>query len=338
MDQQKSQFLHGLRWISALLVVIGHSEMIGGKVGDPVFLYLASHAHAAVMVFFVLSGYVIAATVDKRRAAGYSLSHYFLDRFSRIYSVLIPALLLTLALDLAGRHWFPDRYADPEVMPQTHALLRLFVNLFCLQGVWGYRVQFGSDPALWSVGYEVCYYVLFGLCVWRPRLWQWMVAAVLLVVGPTVAFYGLIWCLGVWAYRSHKTVPLVPALLVFLVANHFLEYQPVNMPELCRDFLFAMTVALLVCTTPRIPARLFSFNREMAEFSFSLYAYHMPILFFAYSFVTVSWVSAWGMVFLSLVTVRALYHVTERQRSVLREWMLRAIQTAQPSSLCEIQR
>ncbi|MBI4964992.1 MAG: acyltransferase [Desulfomonile tiedjei] len=323
MEEQKSQFLHFLRWISALFVAIGHSQMIGGG-GNSIFIFLASHAHAAVMVFFVLSGYVIAATVEKKRASGYKLQQYFIDRISRIYSVLIPAIILTMLLDFIGTQLFPVRYSDPNLLPQTHGIIRFLVNAFSLQGLWGYRVQFGSNPALWSIGYEFCYYVLFGLVTWKPKYWQLLVAATLLVYGPTVSFYGIIWALGVFAYRSDKRLPLLPVLALFLVANHFLEYQPaIELPEFVRDFLFAITVMLLIMARPKINRRLFPINREMAEFSYSLYAYHTPILFMAYSFITPTPISAWGMVVLCLILSRLLYYITENKRATLKSALTR---------------
>lgn len=76
----------------ALFVLVGHSQLIGGGGGN-VFIILASHAHASVIVFFVLSGYVIAATVERKRELGLTLREYYIDRFSRIYCVLIPAVI-----------------------------------------------------------------------------------------------------------------------------------------------------------------------------------------------------------------------------------------------------
>ena len=299
MDDQKSQFLHCLRWISALLVVFSHSQLVGGA-GDAIFVFLASHAHAAVMVFFVLSGYVIAATVEKKRPAGYNFQQYFIDRFSRIYSVLLAAIVLTLLLDFIGSQFLPTRYSDPELIPQAHPIIRLLVNVSCLQGLWGYRVQLGSNSPLWSIGYEFCYYMLFGLITWKPKYWRLVIAAIVLVVGPKIVLYGTIWALGVVAYKVNKAgnrLPLLPILPLFLLANYFLEYQPaIELPEFGRDFLFAITVSLLLMTSPKINARIFPINREMAAFSYSLYVYHLPIIFLAYSFISPTPFTTWAMV------------------------------------------
>ena len=75
---------------------------------------------------------------------------------------------------------------------------------------------------------------------------------------------------------------------------------------------------LLVMASPKVSHRLFPVNREMAEFSYSLYAYHMPIMFFGYSFINPTPTSTWVMVLVSLVSARLLYSVTENKRGMLK--------------------
>lgn len=318
MEDQKSHFLHFLRWSSALFVVLGHSQLISG-VGSEIFSMFASHAHAAVMVFFVLSGYVIAAAIEKRQ--NYSARQYFIDRISRIYSVLLPAILLTLFLDFLGGQ-YSERYSNPDLIPQTNEIIRFLVNLFCLQGIWGYRVQLGSNPALWSIGYEFFYYVIFGLIVWRPRCWIVIVMLLSLIVGPKVLIYGIIWTLGAVAFRLNKSglfTPLIPSFALFIFANYFLQYDPVfQIPKFCMDFLFAISVMLLIMTRPRFPHRLFSINREMAGFSFSLYAYHMPVMFFVHSLAPNSPFPNFLVIMVSLMSAKLLYYFTENQRDLLK--------------------
>ncbi len=62
-------------------------------------LFDTGMGHSAVVIFFVLSGYVISATL---RPGGTALD-YGIKRAARIYSVAIPAVLLTWGLDLLAR-------------------------------------------------------------------------------------------------------------------------------------------------------------------------------------------------------------------------------------------
>jgi peptidoglycan/LPS O-acetylase OafA/YrhL len=57
-------------------------------------------SHLAVMVFFVLSGCVIAYTTFQRHPG--DVQKYIIARLSRLYSVVIPALILTGILFFMG--------------------------------------------------------------------------------------------------------------------------------------------------------------------------------------------------------------------------------------------
>lgn len=273
-----------------------------------------------------MSGYVITETTCRKMASpssGYRVADYFLDRFSRIYSVLLAAIIITLMLDFAGSQFFPMRYGEPASFPQANGFVRLLVNLLSLQGVWGYRVQSGSDPTLWSIGYEFCYYLVFGLCVWRSRRWGLWLALIVLVAGYKIALYGLVWGLGVLAYHwrdANVKVSVILSWPLVFVANHFLEYQPiVGLPEYLCDLLFGVSVAVLVNSRPSLPQILDGLSPRMAEFGYSLYAYHMPILYLAYSFTASrSTPTVAVMVMLCIVACYALYWGTERRRGQFR--------------------
>src|SRR5580704_2592561 len=59
----------------------------------------------SVIVFFVLSGYLVGGSVLRSAANGsWSWRAYLLARLSRLYVVLLPALLLGGALDWLGMH------------------------------------------------------------------------------------------------------------------------------------------------------------------------------------------------------------------------------------------
>ena len=140
------------------------------------------------MVFFVLSGYLIAYTTiyKNQNSSNYSFSEYILDRWSRIYSVLFVAVFFTVILDRVGIIFSPA-YLNPELIPQRHKVIRFFINIFCLQGIQGYRVQLGSNPALWSIGYEFIYYVIFGIYFFRNNIFKrqylsWLFIVVIILI------------------------------------------------------------------------------------------------------------------------------------------------------------
>jgi len=90
-----SAFLDLVRLTAAVFVFLGHlsDRRFGGEALPP-FLTLAK---SSVIAFFVLSGYVISWSAKRD---GHALD-FAINRAARIYSVALPAVLLTWAVDLA---------------------------------------------------------------------------------------------------------------------------------------------------------------------------------------------------------------------------------------------
>lgn len=340
VSNSKSTLLHAIRWIAALIVLLGHAQMYARqKTGSGAFAweYVGDHAHAGVVIFFVLSGFVIAWSVDKN--AELTWKKYYVDRFSRIYSVLPIAIIFTVILDWIGGE-LSTAYGDPHLVPQDNYWVRFLVNLFSVQGFQGYRVQFGSNPALWSIGYEFFYYVVFGLMYFwreifqsRKKLASVVVLGLFLLAGTKITLYFLIWSLGFIAYRIQKQVTLslgyfwLFLIAVFLV-NHFVVYKAIGNIEYLRDFSLGLAVAALFI--PSVPSvGTVRIHKFMADFSYSLYAFHMPILFFAY-FVILD--SSDSVKLFSMTAVAICMGVgwffsvlTEKKRFWLRGWLMRYV-------------
>lgn len=346
----KSDFLNLVRWLAALVVVMGHADMYLGSFGgtDPAnwsaFGYLGTHAHAAVMVFFVLSGYVVAYAAERKSSRGnYGFRDYFLDRWSRIYSVLLAAIGFTLALDYIGG-MLSSAYADPALIPQDSFILRLMANLLGIQGIWGYRIQLGSNPALWSVGYEFIYYLLFGVLYFRANLFRrawvgWLIAAAVLgLIGWKMAVYFGVWLAGVAAYHASRSGVItqrpINAWLVIaalFAANHLFVYSNIlGASEMLRDLVFAAVIALLlsleVKQIPPFVQKGRSINSYMADFSYSIYAFHTPIIFFLCSLLFEGWfrtlpplISGLILMTVSILAARMLFHIAEARRTTFRQ-------------------
>lgn len=102
LSQESSVFLNLVRIVACELVVIGHfitnyqpavlaSFFFGGMLGG-----------IGVFMFFSISGFLISySLLQKLNNAAYRFRNFFVDRFSRIYSGLFPAMLVT-AVFVAG--------------------------------------------------------------------------------------------------------------------------------------------------------------------------------------------------------------------------------------------
>ncbi len=187
VDSRASIHLDRLRGLAALLVIFGHwrnllfvnfpDVHVHRRIWFP-FYAVATAGHQAVILFFVLSGYFVGGTVLRSLERGqWSWVEYLLRRVVRLWTVLLPALLLGFFWDRLGIYLgrAPGLYTGrvPNNLITDDVALRLLPhiflgNLFFLQTI---LVQtFGTNGALWSLANEFWYYIFFPLAaiaVWR---------------------------------------------------------------------------------------------------------------------------------------------------------------------------
>lgn len=194
-----SMLLDVVRFAAAIGVVathVGEPHFNTGWESRPIFGTLA------VPVFFVLSGFVIRYVTRTREN---TLSEYFIDRASRIYSVVLPAMALTLLFSLFS--YIADKQTFILQWSQyfDHPFFRILFNVVFLSQAWGHNTIPFTNIPYWSLGYECIYYVFYGF-IFFLRGWRQVVAclAVALIVGPQVMFLLPIWWLGCWMYDAYQ--------------------------------------------------------------------------------------------------------------------------------------
>jgi len=97
--------------------------------------FFTGFGHQAVMVFFVLSGFLISATVIKSHISGtWSWREYAINRSTRLYVVLIPGLLLGSLWDSAGSALFASTglYTIPSATWDQRSLRTTSVSAISL--------------------------------------------------------------------------------------------------------------------------------------------------------------------------------------------------------------
>ncbi len=97
-----------LRAAAALLVVFAHSRALNFlylEVADQegvflkLFYFITALGHQAVVIFFVVSGFLIGGSLtDSMQRGSFDLVRYLIARFVRIYIVYMPALVITEAV------------------------------------------------------------------------------------------------------------------------------------------------------------------------------------------------------------------------------------------------
>lgn len=219
MNKNISIYLDLLRTCAAFTVVLAHfsDDFFSADYFDFFFQF----RHAAVMVFFVLSGYVIAFVADTKEA---NLKEYFISRFSRLYSVVLPALILIPMLDYTGIY-FDSTIYDGK-MADSYYFIRVLSNISFSQEFWYFRIRYLSAGPLWSLGYEFWYYVLFAFSFYVKGYRKYIyILFISLLVGPKILLLLPVWAIGVGIYFFHKNKHLniyIARSLFFLTPCIFL--------------------------------------------------------------------------------------------------------------------
>ncbi len=179
--------LDGLRGLAALVVVLRHcfnTVSIPISTREAVLqspLALLLNGQGAVQLFFVLSGFVLAASLERNRYRS-DLAQFFAKRVFRIHPPYVFAVLLAwtaafVPLEIA---------ADSAVMPGVRRLAAVHIDGLQLLGSLLFPgPAHGQLPVGWTLRVEMVFSFLLPLMVWLARRTHWMI----LVVGCA----GLLW-------------------------------------------------------------------------------------------------------------------------------------------------
>jgi peptidoglycan/LPS O-acetylase OafA/YrhL len=299
MSLAVSVYLDLFRMAAALVVFLSHTA--GSGLTGFLVPEAGSFGSEAVAAFFVLSGFVIGYVADTRENAPGS---YAVSRLARVYSVALPAIIITLACDAAGRALQPDLYSPGPIDWQPTTWLNLFCTVFFVNELWNADVQLGTNGPYWSLGFEVWYYVLFGLVVFTRRFRR--IAAVvvwLAFVGPRVSLAFPIWLMGCAAYIFSKRRQSAPTFGFVLFCATILIYWPFHLRfgqpfklqlklvfgyDTLRGYGYYYTLGALIClnfigfslmsrVVSGFAARIAKPVRWLAGATFTFYLMHLPI-------------------------------------------------------------
>ena len=340
IDGGVSLLLDGLRLSAALVVLLWHAKDMWFPAGSHSAELPGNPSHAAVVVFFVLSGFVIAFTATAKHR---TLSEYFEARLGRLCSMVIPALILTAVVELAVRA-SGDADLISTYVRGTFGPRYLITGSF-MNELWFFSAAPPANIALWSLSFEFWYYVIFGVWFCTGRGWKsWAFALVACVIaGPKIVAMMPIWLMGCAAYwlprprlgRGASSIAVLLALSAAVVA--ILAIPPLPKPigeaplyfanQFLTDWAAGIFVALALWLTPSwstevarpISPELVSRVRRLADLTFPIYVLHFPLL--------VLWRTLFGTrlndvghysvaVFTVLLISSALGVILERKRSL----------------------
>ena len=264
------------------------------SVGTSLFYALTRLGEEPVICFFVLSGFLVGGrAIERIVSERFVLTDYLVDRCSRIFPPLVAAQLLTTLVAM---------YAGIPVN-----FLHFLGNLLSLQPV--VVPPYAGNAPLWSLAYEVWFYVLVGVVAviaqqrhhLRLAIAILLLATVLSLLAPVYLFC---WLIGSVAYLMLRTVRVsigyVCVAGVFLLMSiaalqlgaggsmsaRLLQgaEQGAAVLKALSQLVLAGCVAYLFIAVVRLTPRtrvtlvLERLGTYCAGFSFSLYLMHYPLL------------------------------------------------------------
>jgi peptidoglycan/LPS O-acetylase OafA/YrhL len=285
--------------------------------------------HEAVLFFFVLSGFCIhyraAHSMAQGREAPIGAFQFYIRRLVRLYPPLLTALFITLLFDSwSGQFLLSSGISAHRGGTMEAALVEAYRDKGTLLGnallLMPFFVKpYGTNLALWALGYEVWYYVAYPLWLWLTKNagTAGAFAVSLGIAGLSVLFlhgrgfplYPVVstwwlWCLGAvlaevhtgrCSWRFMKTVPLWLIIgaggLVLILLSMFPPRH-----SLVTYFIWAPVIGGLVykCAQyePRRANKVITALSSVGRYSYSLYVSQVPILVLMAS----SWIYYFGAV------------------------------------------
>lgn len=256
-----------------------------------------------MVIFFVLSGFLIAYTQAKNKKPPLE---YAKDRFTRLYTVIVPALLLTYLLDFIGMRHNEALYM--QFINPDHQLFKFLVNLLSVQQTLFLHSNPSSNGVFWSLSYEFWYYVFYGCLIYIKGTTKWLVLVPLMIfMGPKILVLLPIWYLGVMCFKYSGKLAysqaffwslfIISGCLVMLGCFHNIVLFPVfgrlgasplfYSAYFVSDYIYGLVVFLnlfslthLKLNLVQVPKALMKYTQILSTSTFPLYALHFPMLLF----------------------------------------------------------
>lgn len=298
--------LDGLRGLSAIYVLIHHARL---TLTQPYFNGLLKHpeqyhwydrlmvyffsffkfGHEAVIVFFVLSGFLIhfRYASSAYRISEFELGRYLKKRIVRIYPTLIVSFIVCFLTDYMVLTITGDSYPLSQ-----YSLSRFLFNFFLVPD----SPLWGSNFPVWSLKHEWFFYLMYPLLLWCYH--QQRILPLVLTLGLFIAYLlgykidyigAAAYTMTIWLFgaimatvyqQNEKLFNYTPILIIFCLAYPFISRINSNYPwlDLCFGLITTGCIALSIKYNKSTLAKALSSLAWLGTFSYSLYLLHFPIL------------------------------------------------------------
>lgn len=313
-------FLDLSRWAAAAIVFISHLRnplfLSYGNI-DPdeinifiqIWYFITGWAGEGVIIFFVLSGLLVGASGYEKISIGkFSAGNYLIDRVSRLYVAIIPALILSYTFDYFGSTFFSNvgfwDHSHPMINEKIDSapfesklnFENFFANFFMLQHF--FFDTLGSNSPLWTISAEFWFYIIFGV-FGLLKLGQSKKITVLLCLFILIFLYFFrlefilllgYWLVGVFAGAIKPNSIIKPfyaflfVLFALVFSRFFINSSSSSLEVIIINYMVAISYGLLILSMRgkkiNYLIKFASLNKFLASFSFSLYLLHFPLMLF----------------------------------------------------------
>ena len=287
--------LQSLRGIGAVAVVVAHC-LVSYDV-PPWFIQfqkVLANGQAAVVVFFVLSGYVLTRSLQKARFNRDNVLRFYVQRMFRLYPAIWAASALGLAY-LFALHWQipPDRPGPairhafrPDRFDALHIVASIAgMTTFIVPQLWTIFVEIVASLALPGIAFAALY---------RKRLFAYLLALALMVsfavpntyyhttmylvdfvVGAGLAIPGL----AATLFQNAPARSVVAAGFLIFACTQFLPfdyYSPVI--HLVEMTAATLIIGVLIGAAGRVHLLRSRFLLFLGDISYSIYLLHFVVL------------------------------------------------------------
>lgn len=287
--------------------------------------------HEAVIIFFVLSGFVIHLKQSDKNYnfENFKVLTYLKKRVIRIYPTLIISFLLCIMLDYLSFFFIQISFQD---IFSKYSSSSFFFNLFLIPEapIWGYNFP------IWSLKHEWFFYLLYPLLLWLSN--KHTSFSILVVTGlfasyglgiripyvGTAAYTLMVWSLGcilAFIYKNTNQIKWLPCLLILSFIYPYIPES--NQYYILMDLVFGLIVmgvlSIIILYRQNIVSSILTRFTWLGTFSYSIYLLHSPFLNF-YQTLILNYKHAlpyhlW-FVFLSIIItipiIYVIYYCTER--------------------------
>ncbi len=302
------------------------------------FAFLTGFAHQAVVIFFLISGWLVGGSLLNKARREHAIRDYAIDRITRLWVVLVPMLVVVLLISISTGKVDPG--VPSYAFDNAFSVVSFLGNLTGLQTI--FVPEFGGNFPLWSLANETWYYVMFPILVLvvtaksmtAKLLSLTAISAIATWLNGDLLLYFAIWVMGAACSRLRIDANAKLRWLFFggfATTSVYFRIEGRNfgldVASFAQDCIFSAAFLLCLATMQyKLPAQSTGWDaaarcgKFLASFSFTLYVLHVPLIVLILHFSeylsehrlsasSISHLGAYGAIFLAVVVACYLFHL-----------------------------